>query len=109
MPSVWGDRLAEVWAAPGRAGAGVVLGAAGVLTARHVVHAAVAGQPRGSVLGRVVRRGEPAGEWVPLRVRWHDPDWDLALLVVDQSAAEAAAGVAVPDAGGAGRPRRAGV
>jgi len=31
---IWNDRLAEVWAEPGKAGAGVVIGAAAVLTAR---------------------------------------------------------------------------
>ena len=32
MAAIWDDRLAEVWAEPGRAGAGVVVGAAAVLT-----------------------------------------------------------------------------
>ena len=86
MGSLWDDRLAEVWAPPGRSGAGVVLGARGVLTARHVVAGALNGAGTG-LLGRVVRRGIPGtGLWVSLQVAWEDPAWDLALLLVDNDA-----------------------
>ena len=37
MGWIWDDRLAEVWAPPGKAGSGVVIGTCGVLTARHVI------------------------------------------------------------------------
>jgi hypothetical protein len=68
---IWDDRLAEVWAEPGRAGAGVVVGAAGVLTARHVVKGALNG---GTVLARVVRPGVATADWVPMRVLAEDAD-----------------------------------
>jgi hypothetical protein len=72
---LWDDRLAEVWAAPRRAGAGVVVGAAAVLTARHVVAGALDG-------GRVL-----------VRVLAEDADWDVALLAVSDEK---------PAAGGSG-------
>ena len=86
--SVWSDRLAEVWASPGRAGAGVVVGDRGVLTARHVVEDAL--DTEGSrVLARVVRPGALVGAWVPMRVAWDDSEWDVALLAVDVTVSEA--------------------
>jgi hypothetical protein len=87
---MWDDRLAEVWAPPGRAGSGVVLGAVGVLTARHVVAEVVDGSSVGGVLARVVRRGSPP-TWVPMRVVADAPEWDLAVLEVEPTRPEAAA------------------
>ncbi|HEV3292625.1 MAG TPA: trypsin-like peptidase domain-containing protein, partial [Streptosporangiaceae bacterium] len=83
---LWDDRLAEVWAAPRRAGAGVVVGAAAVLTARHVVAGALEG---GRVLARVVRPGAATAGWVPMRVLAEDAYWDVALLGVDDEKAAA--------------------
>ncbi len=80
---LWDDRLVEVWAAPGRAGAGVLVGQIGVLTARHVLEDALARPDGGRVLARSVLPGETVGEWVPMRVRWDDEGWDVALLEVD--------------------------
>jgi hypothetical protein len=77
---IWDDRLAEVWAAPGNAGAGVVIDAKTVLTARHVVVGAPKG---GGVLVRVVRPGMATAAWVPMLVLAQDPAWDVAVLVVD--------------------------
>lgn len=78
MGSLWDDRLAEVWAPPGRPGSGVVFGARGVLTARHVVASAGDG-----VRARVVRRTQQrVGSWVSMRVVWESEAWDLALLMV---------------------------
>jgi len=82
---LWDDRLAEVWAAPGKAGGGVVLGPDMVLTARHVVAGALSG---GRVLARVVRPGVSTAAWHAMRVRWEREGWDLALLVVDHVGAE---------------------
>jgi TPR repeat protein len=82
---IWNDRLVEVWADPAKAGAGVAIADAGVLTARHVVAGADGG---GRVLARVIRRGEPA-EWVPMVVLAADADWDLALLGLDPAAGPA--------------------
>ena len=87
--SLWTDRLAEVWAAPDHAGAGVVVGREGVLTARHVVADALGGDRRG-VLARVVRPGGSVAAWAPMRVEWEDGSWDLALLTLDRDSAEAA-------------------
>jgi len=83
---LWGDRLAEVWAVPRRAGAGVVVGAGAVLTARHVVAGALGG---GRVLARVVRPGAATADWVPMRVLAEDAGWDVALLGVDEEKAAA--------------------
>ena len=80
MAAIWDDRLAEVWAAPGRAGAGVVVGATAVLTARHVVAGALDG---GNILSRVVKPGAVTADWVPMTVLAEDRDWDVALLGVD--------------------------
>jgi TPR repeat protein len=80
MSAIWDDRLAEVWAAPGLAGAGVVVGAAAVLTARHLVVGAGGG---GSILSRVIRPGAEAAGWVPMTALAEDEDWDVALLGVD--------------------------
>jgi hypothetical protein len=88
--SMWDDRLAEVWAPPGRAGSGVVIGAVGVMTARHVVAEVVDGTAAGQVLARVVRRGTPP-TWVPMRVVADAPQWDLAVLEIDHARPEAAA------------------
>ncbi|CCK30571.1 hypothetical protein BN159_6192 [Streptomyces davaonensis JCM 4913] len=76
MGSLWDDRLAEIWAPPGRQGSGVVIGMRGVLTARHVI-----ADGRYEVKARVVRRAQQrVGSWVPMQVVWEDEDWDLALL-----------------------------
>ncbi|MGI5284303.1 trypsin-like peptidase domain-containing protein [Nonomuraea polychroma] len=85
MGSLWDDRLAEVWAPPGRPGSGVVFGMRGVLTARHVVAGA-----DGGIKARVVRRAQArAGSWVSMRLVWEDEDWDLALLAVGDGEPEA--------------------
>jgi TPR repeat protein len=89
MGWIWDDRLAEVWAPPGKAGSGVVIGTCGVLTARHVIEAVATGVQAGPVLARVVRRGSPPA-WVPMRIAGEDAAWDLAVLHVDQEAPEAA-------------------
>jgi len=80
MRAIWDDRLAEVWASPGRAGAGVVVGAAAVLTARHLVAGAL---DRGKILSRVVKPGAATAEWVPMTVLAEAGDWDVAVLGVD--------------------------
>lgn len=85
MARLWADRLAEVWAEPGRAGSGVVLGDHGILTARHVVEDA---RGENDVLARVVRPGAETATWTRMEIAWEDPDWDLALLVVDESGRE---------------------
>ncbi len=90
MGSIWDDRLAEVWAPPGRAGSGAVIGTCGVLTARHVIDAVATGKQPGPVLARVIRRGSPPPAWVPMRIAGEDAAWDLAVLHVDQEAPEAA-------------------
>ncbi len=90
MGSVWDDRLAEVWAPPGKAGSGVVIGTCRVLTARHVIGAVATGAQAGPVLARVIRRGSPPSAWVPMRIAGEDAAWDLAVLQVDQEAPEAA-------------------
>jgi hypothetical protein len=77
VTGVWDDRLAEVWAAPGKAGAGVVVGADTVLTARHLLAAAPPGSP---VLARVVRPGKKAAKWVPMQILGEDHLWDVAVL-----------------------------
>ena len=79
VATIWDDRLAEIWAAPGKAGAGVVVGAEAVLTARHVVADALDG---GDILSRVVRPGAATADWVPMTVLAEDQDWDTALLGV---------------------------
>ena len=81
---LWDDRLAEVRAAPGRAGVGVVMGSRAVLTARHVVAGAYS--RGGQALARVVRPQLKTAPWVPMTLTWEDVDWDLALLSVDTSA-----------------------
>jgi TPR repeat protein len=83
---IWDDRLAEIWAAPNNAGAGVVIGTAAVLTARHVVASAV---DEGTVLARVVRPGAETADWVPMTVLAEDADWDVALLGVSDGNAGA--------------------
>ena len=90
VTSLWTSRLAEVWASPGHAGAGVVVGLEGVLTARHVVADALA-DAGGRILARVVRAGEETVSWVPTRCLWNDRGWDLALLAVDHELPESAA------------------
>jgi tetratricopeptide (TPR) repeat protein len=79
----WDDRLAEVWAAPGRAGAGVIVGSVGVLTARHVIAGAL---PGGRVLARVVMPGVSIAAWAPMQVSFESTEWDVALLTVDDAA-----------------------
>ena len=83
---IWDDRLAEVWADPGKAGTGVVIGATAVLTARHLVAGAL---NQGRILARVVRPGARAAHWVPMTVLAEDADWDVALLGVSDSNAGA--------------------
>jgi Trypsin-like peptidase domain len=78
------DRVAEVWASPGRVGAGLVVGQNGILTARHIV-ASTLDDERATVLARIVRRGQRILQWVPMMVVWESAEWDLALLVVDSS------------------------
>ena len=90
MGWIWNDRLAEVWAPPGKAGSGVVIGTCGVLTARHVIDAVATGAQAGPVLARVIRRGSQPSAWVPMRIAGEDAAWDLAVLRVDQEAPEAA-------------------
>ena len=80
MARIWDDRLAEVWAAPGKAGSGVVIDAETVLTARHVVAGALNG---GRILARVIRPGTPTAPWVPMLVLAQDAVWDVAVLGVD--------------------------
>ena len=81
MAAVWSDRLAEVWAPPGKAGTGFVLGDDTVVTARHLLAGASAGDP---VLARVVRPGElVAAGWVPMQVAADDEAWDIAILRPD--------------------------
>ena len=77
MAAIWDERLAEVWATPGKAGAGVVVGDAAVLTARHVVAGAASG---GKILSRVIKPGSETAAWVPMTVLAEDPDWDVAVL-----------------------------
>jgi hypothetical protein len=89
VTGVWDDRLAEVWAAPGKAGAGVVVGADTVLTARHVLAGALADSP---VLARVVRPGTVAAEWVPMQILGEDDAWDVAVLVADPESERGAPG-----------------
>lgn len=79
MTRIWDDRLAEVWADPGKAGAGVVVGDDAVLTARHVVAEVGAD---GLVLARVVRPDAPVPRWIPMTILAVDADWDIALLRV---------------------------
>ncbi len=86
--SLWQDRLAEVWAPPGRAGAGVVIGQRGVLTARHVIEDSLRREGE-RPLARVVRPGVVVGDWVPMTVAWESDGWDVALLAVDPEASEA--------------------
>ena len=93
MTSLWSSRLAEVWSSPGHAGAGVVVGLKGVLTARHVVAGAL-GEKGGRTLARAVRAGEKTASWVPMICLWDDPEWDLALLSVDPDTSGAGAWVA---------------
>ena len=76
---VWDDRLAEVWAAPGTAGTGIVVGTETILTARHVVVGAL---DDGKVLARVVRPGLVTAGWASVRVLADDPAWDVAVLGV---------------------------
>jgi TPR repeat protein len=84
---IWDDRLAEVWAAPGKAGSGIVVGDEGILTARHVVAGAL---PNGEVLARVIKPGATTAGWTPVKVLAEDQDWDLAVLAVDREGANAA-------------------
>ena len=90
MGCIWDERLAEVWAPPGRAGSGVVIGTCGVLTVRHVIEAVATGAHAGPVRARVIRRGSPPPAWVPMRIAGEDAAWDLAVLQVDHEAPEAA-------------------
>jgi S1-C subfamily serine protease len=88
MASLWVDRLAEVWASPGTAGTGVVMGADVILTARHVVAGALT-TGEGRLLSRVVRPGRSVSPWAPVRAVWDDLEWDLALLRVDSASDDA--------------------
>ena len=86
MSQIWDDRVAEVWAAPGKAGAGIVIGHERVLTARHVVAGAL---PNDDILARVIKPGAATAGWVPVKVLAEDQDWDLAVLAVDREKANA--------------------
>jgi Trypsin-like peptidase domain len=90
LGSLWVDRLAEVWASPGYAGAGVVVGADAVLTARHVVADAL-GDSAARLLARVVRPGCSVAGWAPMQSVWDDEGWDLALLSLDGASPDARA------------------
>ena len=81
--SLWEDRLAEVWASPGEAGSGVVIGTDGVLTARHVIAGAIGDEARR--LARIVCPGRSVAAWAPMHVVWEDARWDLALLQLDRT------------------------
>jgi hypothetical protein len=63
----------------------VVVGTTGVLTARHVVGDALAAK-NGRVLCRVVRAGSVTTRWVAMRVVWDAPEWDIALIAVNENA-----------------------
>ena len=88
MASLWVDRLAEVGASPGRAGAGVVVGADTVLTARHVLAGALT-DSAARCLARVVRPGRSVASWAPMQPVWDDEEWDLALLRLDSASEDA--------------------
>jgi TPR repeat protein len=77
MHSLWTDRLAEIWAEPGNAGSGVIVGGSSVLSARHVIANA---SPAGKILARIVRADGAAGSWVASRIAWESTAWDLAML-----------------------------
>jgi tetratricopeptide (TPR) repeat protein len=82
---MWEDRLVEVWAPPGQAGAGLAVSDLGILTARHVVEGAL----RGGVEVRIVSRGTDPSEWVAAEVIAENAEWDLAILQVKPDGAEA--------------------
>jgi TPR repeat protein len=87
MATLWSDRVAEVWAPPGRAGSGVVVGATSVLTAAHVVAGAAATDA--GVLARAVRPGHEVAAWAPMTVAWRSEEWDVALLDIDAAGSAA--------------------
>ena len=91
MAAIWDDRLAEVWAAPGKAGAGVVIGATAVLTARHVVAGALDG---GRILSRVVKPGAVTADWVPMTVLAEDGTgtWPCSVLITGERRGDAGSG-----------------
>jgi hypothetical protein len=78
---LFADRLVEVWAAPGQPGAGVAVGDRGILTARHVIAAAL--DSNGKILVRIVPTGvaeTAAPLWGAATLVWDDEMWDLAVL-----------------------------
>ncbi len=109
MGWIWDDRLAEVWAPPGKAGIRVVIGTCGVLTARHVIDAVATGAQAGPCGPGSFAGIELVG--VVLDADREDAAWDLAVLRVDQEAPEAAgwgsAGVRVAGCGHGWRVFRA--
>ena len=96
MTRIWDDRLAEVWADPGKAGAGVVVGDDAVLTACHVVAEAGAD---GLVLARMVRPDAPVPRWIPMTILAVDADWDIAILRVRDTDIDHGAEAAAPEPG----------
>lgn len=84
----WADRLVEVWAEPGEAGAGIILDERVVLTAHHIVApASASADGSGAVLARVVIPHQHCGHWVAMRVAWGSAEWDVAVLVPAEPAA----------------------
>jgi TPR repeat protein len=63
-----------------------VIGAAAVLTARHVVAGAL---DNGRIMARVVRPGASTADWVPMAVLAEDAEWDVAVLCVSDQGADA--------------------
>ena len=78
---LFADRLAEIWAEPGKAGTGVAVGARGILTARHTVEGAL--NSADGIQVRIVPTGAVETSkpvWVYADCVWSEPDWDAALL-----------------------------
>ena len=74
-------RVCELYAAGpdgGGSGSGYRVGDRLVLTARHVIAAALAGPG-----GRVLVRPVGVTKWLPARVEWHDADADAALVTIE--------------------------
>jgi hypothetical protein len=93
-------RVTEVYAAGPHvegSGSGYRLSDRLVLTARHVIAPALAGEG-----GRVLVRPAGVAGWLPARVEWEDGGADAALVVVEEEGWRAPAGSRCC-AGGAGR------
>lgn len=54
---LFADRLVQIWAEPGKVGTGVAVGARGILTARHIVEAAL--NRTDGITVRIVPTGAP--------------------------------------------------